>query len=224
MAKYTGDEIKRKILRRLGGEKKGLSADALAQALRLKKKERPLLLLTLERMEQRGEVVCGKKGRYTLAGASDVRARLLSLNRGFGFARPEDGGADCFIPGRFLNGALPGDTVLVRLGPPDARGPQGEITQVLEQGGRLYTGRLVSAGEKRQEVLPDSLIRFPLPVEVAEHPAAGPLMFHPRYGIPPDTAVGIADQGFFDGRGRSPPFCLNTLCTYKNTYLFLKSY
>ncbi len=168
MAKYTGDEIKRKILRRLGGEKKGLSADALAQALRLKKKERPLLLLTLERMEQRGEVVCGKKGRYTLAGASDVRARLLSLNRGFGFARPEDGGADCFIPGRFLNGALPGDTVLVRLGPPDARGPQGEITQVLEQGGRLYTGRLVSAGEKRQEVLPDSLIRFPLPVKKGE--------------------------------------------------------
>lgn len=172
MPKYTGGELKQKILRRLSGEKKGMTADALAASLRLKKKARPALLLALGRMEQSGEIVCGKKGRYTVAGANDLRARLLTLNRGFGFARPEDGSADCFIPGRYLGGALPGDTVLLRLGPPDARGPQGEVAQILEEGSRLYTGRLVPAGEKRREVLPDSLIRFPLPVKKGECEAA----------------------------------------------------
>ena len=144
--KYTHSEWKKKILRRLNGEKKGLSADELASALRVKKKDRPALLLALGAMEQSGELVCGKKGRYTVAGTADIRARLLSMSRGFGFARPEDGGADCFIPGRYLSGALPGDRVLVRLGPPDSRGPQGKITQVLEEGPRLYTGRLVYQG------------------------------------------------------------------------------
>ncbi|HIW74226.1 MAG TPA: ribonuclease R [Firmicutes bacterium] len=172
MARYTNGELKRKILRRLAGEKKGLTADALASALRLKKKERPALLLTLGRMEQTGEVLCGKKGRYTAARSGSLRARLLTLNRGFGFARPEDGGADCFIPGRYLNGALPGDTVLVRLGPADSRGPQGEVVQILEEGGRLYTGRLAAAGEKRREVVPDAFIRFPLPVKKGECEAA----------------------------------------------------
>lgn len=170
--KYTHSEWKKKILRRLNGEKKGLSADELASALRAKKKDRPALLLALGAMEQSGELVCGKKGRYTVAGTANIRARLLSMSRGFGFARPEDGGADCFIPGRYLSGALPGDRVLVRLGPPDSRGPQGKITQVLEEGPRLYTGRLVSAGGKRQEVMPDSQIRFPLPVKKGECEAA----------------------------------------------------
>ncbi len=172
MAKMTSGELKRKILRRLGGEKKGMSMDALASALRIRKGDRPGFLLALGRLEQNGEILRNKKGKYTLAGINELRARMLSLNRGFGFARPEEGGADCFIPGRYLNGALPGDIVRLRLGPPDERGPQGEVAEVLEEGGRLYTGRLAAVGEKKREVLPDSLIRFPLPVKKGDCDAA----------------------------------------------------
>ena len=53
MAKMTSGELKRKILRRLGGEKKGMSMDALASALRIRKGDRPGFLLALGRLEQK---------------------------------------------------------------------------------------------------------------------------------------------------------------------------
>ena len=164
MAKQQDNELKRKILRRLEPEKKGMSSDALASALKIKRADRARFLLTLERMEQQGTLLRGKKGKYTAAGGDCLRARMMSLSRGFGFARPEEGGDDLFIPGRSLGGALPGDTVLLRVRPGDERGPQGEVLQVVEKGDRLYTGRLVDGEDKRPEVRPDALLRFSLPV------------------------------------------------------------
>lgn len=98
MAKMTSGELKRKILRRLGGEKKGMSMDALASALRIRKGDRPGFLLALGRLEQNGEILRNKKGKYTLAGINELRARMLSLNRGFGFARPEEGEPTALSP------------------------------------------------------------------------------------------------------------------------------
>lgn len=94
-------------------------------------------------MERDGELTQSKKGRYTLADtAGSVRGRILSLNKGFGFARLEETGEDCFIAGRYLGDALPGDTVAIRIGAPDSRGTQGAVVKVLEPGPRLFAGRL----------------------------------------------------------------------------------
>lgn len=109
--------IKSRILRQLNKSNKGLSADMLASMLRLKKKERPGFLLALSKMEDSGELVKNKKGKYTVSkSAGCVRGRILSLSKGFAFARLEEGGEDCFIAGRNLKEALPGDTVLIRPG------------------------------------------------------------------------------------------------------------
>ena len=157
--------IKNRILRQLNKSKKGLSADMLASMLRLKKKERPAFLLSLSQMESSGELVKNKKGKYTVSQTVGcVEGRIMSMSKGFGFARLTESGEDCFIAGRNLKDALPGDMVLIRLGPRDDRGPQGEVTVIQQEGSRLFSGRLVQE-DGRWMVQPDREIRFPVPVK-----------------------------------------------------------
>lgn len=158
-------ELKDRIVRQFHRAQKPLSANMLCTLLRVKKSERPRLLLLLQQMERDGELIGGKKGKYRLApGAGCVRGRLLSLNKGFGFARLEESGEDCFIAGQYLGDALPGDVVAIRLGSPDARGTQGVIEKIIEPGNRLYAGRLVEDKRAGLLVEPDSGFRFSLPV------------------------------------------------------------
>ena len=171
----TANDMRDRVIRHFRRAKKPLSADMLVSLMRLKKSERPRLLLTLQRMERDGELTQGKKGRYALADtAGSVRGRLLSLNKGFGFARLEETGEDCFIAGRYLGDALPGDTVAVRIGAPDARGTQGAVVKVLEPSPRLYAGRLASERRDRFVVEPDGGFRFPLPARRSTVGSAAP--------------------------------------------------
>lgn len=146
-----------------------LSADAIASRLRIKRGERAAFLLDLKRLERTGAVSKNDRGQYSAAASGKlVRGQLVSLSSGFGFARMEEGD-DCFIPGAQLNGALPGDTVLIRLGRREARGPHGRIMQIEQIGARLYTGRLLREegrnGRPQYAVQPDGAIRFPVPVK-----------------------------------------------------------
>lgn len=161
----TAKDMRDRVIRHFRRAKKPLSAEMLASLMRLKKSERPRLLLTLQQMERDGELTQSKKGRYTLADtAGSVRGRILSLNKSFGFARLEETGEDCFIAGRYLGDALPGDTVAIRIGAPDSRGTQGAVVKVLEPGPRLFAGRLTSERADRFAVEPDGGFRYPLPV------------------------------------------------------------
>lgn len=164
MPKLSRSEMKLKIQHCLKGERRGFSTDKIAAAIHVRRGEHAGFILTLGKMERDGEIVLTKSGRYTLPSENTIRAKLISLSRGFGFARPENGGADCFIPGRDLNEALPGDTVLIRVEEGDSRGPQGSVVELIEKGGRLFSGRLAAAGGKQWEVKPDAFIRYPLPV------------------------------------------------------------
>lgn len=168
MHKRTGGkppkgELKERILRKLDRYKKGLTGEMLAGQLRLRKEERPALWASLAELERNGKLEKSKKGKYRIVKSSrSVRGHLVSLSRGFGFARLDEG-EDCFIAGRNLGGALPGDTVLIRPGLYDERGPQGAVIRIEEEGKRLFSGRLQLDGD-RYIVQPDNSIRFPLPV------------------------------------------------------------
>lgn len=159
--------FKEKIRCCLEKEERPLSADAIAERVGVRRGERRAFLLDLKRLERAGAIFCSAKGRYSAVSESLVRGELISLSAGFGFARMEEGG-DCFIPGAQLGGALPGDQVRIRLGRPEARGPHGRILQIEQEGSRLYTGRLLSEegrhGRPQYTVVPDGVIRFPVPV------------------------------------------------------------
>ena len=91
---------RQKIERLLLRADRAQSADTLLAGMKIKKADRPAALLALQRMEAEGRITRNKKGKYALSAAQGKRGRILSLSKGFAFARMEDGGPDCFIPGR----------------------------------------------------------------------------------------------------------------------------
>lgn len=145
---------KKKIIRRLDKEQRSLSVDALLGMLKVKRGERPAVLLQLQQMELDGMLVRTKKGKLRLSEEAVGRpAVLLSLSSGFAFVRLEDTAEDCFVPGKALRGALPGDRVLVHVDEGDKRGPSGRILKILEGGDHLFTGKLIQDQDKSFQVM-----------------------------------------------------------------------
>ncbi|MDD3833472.1 MAG: ribonuclease R [Oscillospiraceae bacterium] len=171
MAVRSMGDLKRKIELHIKAEKNGVSADRLASVLKIKRRERARFLITLAKMERSGDILKDKRGKYSLPLSQAVRAKLVALQQGYGFARP-DTGEDIFIPGRDLNDALPGDTLLIKLGEKDSRGPKGAVMQIVEKGGRLFTGRLKDEGGSNLIIVPDTFIRFNLPIKKQKDVAA----------------------------------------------------
>lgn len=90
---------------------------------------------------------------------TELEAQLVSLSRGFGFARPAEGGEDIFIHGSALGGAFVGDTILVGGIRKDDKGFSGVVRRVLEKGKTTTTGTIrIEDGAAR--VITDNAIRF----------------------------------------------------------------
>ncbi|MDD3430235.1 MAG: RNB domain-containing ribonuclease, partial [Oscillospiraceae bacterium] len=83
--------------------------------------------------------------------ANGVKCTLVKLSGNFGFAAPEDGTEDFFIPGRCLKGAMPRDVILVKqFETPRKEGSrEGEVVEILEENNNFVgvcgreNGRLV---------------------------------------------------------------------------------
>ncbi|WP_075619826.1 ribonuclease R [Paenisporosarcina indica] len=95
------------------------------------------LVKTLTRLETQGVVIRSRSNRYGLPQQMNLlRGKFIGHPRGFGFVSPEeDGMDDIFIPPTEINGAMNGDTVLVRVSSSssgDRR--EGAITKITERG------------------------------------------------------------------------------------------
>ncbi|MEG0448986.1 MAG: ribonuclease R [Lysinibacillus sp.] len=101
------------------------------------------LVKTLVRMEGQGLVVRSRSNRYGLPERMNLmRGKFIGHAKGFGFVAPDiEGMDDVFIPPHEVNGAINGDTVLIRVLKEsfgDRR--EGTVTKVVERGQSKFVG------------------------------------------------------------------------------------
>ena len=101
------------------------------------------LVKTLVRMEGQGLVVRSRSNRYGLPERMNLlRGKFIGHAKGFGFVTPDiEGMDDVFIPPHETNGAINGDTVLIRVLKEsfgDRR--EGTVTKVVERGQTSFVG------------------------------------------------------------------------------------
>lgn len=96
-------------------------------------------------LKRDGTIAEDKSGIRLCSDAGLFRATVSRLNRTFGFIEREDG-SEVFVPGKFLKGAMPGDTVMARLLPPRGELPEGEVVSVAEIGFTEFSGTVEKEG------------------------------------------------------------------------------
>ena len=154
-------DLRERILRAVT-KTPGLRKRELLRRLKIKDKES--FYDTLDGLIRDGEITeSGRRHQLNPAqpDGKTIRAELVSLSKGFAFARPEDGGEDVFIQGYSLGDAIPGDIVLLRNVKESPKGPYAEIATIAERGPRTASGTVVEEdGELRFR--PDPPIRYRL--------------------------------------------------------------
>lgn len=127
--------MRRQIFALLQKNRQGLTLRKIAGILRIEPQDKTLLEKTLKELEDSGAILRAKKKYFVRQRSSLVRAKLISVRAGYGFARPEDEFLeDIFIPARFSGGALQGDRVEVFYKERGPRGKnEGRIVRILER-------------------------------------------------------------------------------------------
>ncbi|MFC4618620.1 ribonuclease R [Camelliibacillus cellulosilyticus] len=106
------------------------------------------LVKTLNQLEDNGLVVRTRSNRYGLPEKMNlVRGKVQGHAKGFAFLIPEDSDAkDIYIHQNDLNGAMNGDTVLVRLSPEASKArPEGVVIRLLERGTKTIVGTFLDS-------------------------------------------------------------------------------
>ncbi|MGI2329360.1 ribonuclease R [Planococcus sp. YIM B11945] len=101
------------------------------------------LVKTLVRLEEKGLLIRSRANRYGVPERMNLmRGRFIGHQKGFGFVAPEEAGMDdVFIPPNEVNGAVNGDTVMIRISEGssgDRR--EGSIIRILERGTTKVVG------------------------------------------------------------------------------------
>ena len=115
------------------------SVQTLSRALKLNEgTDFKTLVQALTGMENDNLIHPISEGRYAWGGTPKVLTGIFHGNeKGFGFVAIEDQDNDVYVPSTSTDFALDGDTVEVRIvreaRPNDTRGPEGEITKVVER-------------------------------------------------------------------------------------------
>lgn len=116
----------------------------------------------IEELCREGAICERRRGYVSSAVMRYFPGTIVRLSRTFGFARPDEEGAqDIFIPGKFLKGAMTKDRVLLNLIPSRSGKPEGEVLTILEEADSRLTGTIVDDNGKLS-FLADTMSKTPL--------------------------------------------------------------
>lgn len=123
----------------------------------------PDFISDLNALEKEGEVILSKKNNVqSVMGSGLVKAKIVSMSRGYCFAKPDDGGEDVYINVTDAMGALPGDRVVISVSP-DEKGASGRVRSVYRYGDRTVVGT-VKRFHGKPELHADAFYHSPIEI------------------------------------------------------------
>lgn len=157
-------DLKEKILHNLQKSPQSLPVRSLLKRMKIMDKGKKAFFAALDELKAEGKITVSKKKRIHIPRKVDtIEATIVSLSRGFAFARPDDGGGDVFIHADRLHNAFVGDRVLLSHVQQSAKGPSADVDSVSEKSSRLITGTFRSENGE-YKLLPDVSVRYEIPV------------------------------------------------------------
>lgn len=174
---FSRQDVKTRVMQVLKHQKQEpIGIHALEVKVQLKHDERREFYDLLEQMQKSGELWRRRNSVVLSKNQGLIQAQIVTLNEKFGFARPfvegelpADKAQDIFLPGRFMLGAMPGDTVMLRVEPKKGKAEEGEnregaVVQILKENDAPFTGVVVRQPDGYY-LRPDRLARFLLEIE-----------------------------------------------------------
>ncbi|SDY11091.1 ribonuclease R [Thermoactinomyces sp. DSM 45892] len=138
---------------------KPIGSEELMRKLQVSGEDKAEFVSLLNQLEAEGEVVQTRGGKFGLPKHYNmVVGKLQGSAKGFGFVLPKTEEInDVYIHGSDTNGAIDGDTVLVRLNKPRKgdRRPEGIIIDVLKRGREKIVGRFKASSPLFGVVIPE---------------------------------------------------------------------
>ena len=124
-----------RIISLLKHNKQGLSFTKIAAKLHLSPKEKAILKKNLQKLQDQGVILLLQKRYFFRPRSNIVLGKLVTIQKGFGFVRPEEEFLDdVYIHNRNIGGAQLGDVVEVFVKEVGRKGkPEGRIIRVLEK-------------------------------------------------------------------------------------------
>lgn len=118
----------------------------------------------LTSLEKQNKVAYSNPG-YSLVSQKDLIPCTVSrLKKTFGFVRSKTDDTEYFVAGRYLGGAMPGDSVLVQTYKGRNDLIEGRVVEITEQKFARFTGNIVNEfGELK--IVPDTLSKFAMQIE-----------------------------------------------------------
>lgn len=139
------DRIEKEVKQILQHAHGSMTAKELRRQAGVKDKSR--FRQVLDEMKGKGKITISRSHVVELVREENTkRATVVSLSKGFAFARPEDGEPDIFVHSSNLNGALLGDVVQVLPVMDDPKGPSGRVLKILNKKEQRTTGTIVRDG------------------------------------------------------------------------------
>ncbi|SDC70088.1 MULTISPECIES: ribonuclease R [unclassified Candidatus Frackibacter] len=127
---------------------KPLTAEELLAAFEIPKEEQDRFIDIIERMEENGEIVKTRRGRYGVPDRMNlVVGRLERHSKGFGFLIPDDiEKEDVYISASDMNGAMNNDHIIVRIkGTKSGKKLSGEVIRILDRHNKTIVGSFESS-------------------------------------------------------------------------------